>query len=147
MALISVALVIILPRFSSLSMQSLKSDASKMSSLVRYLHEAAESKRLFYRLTFDLDNGSLNVERSSDSKKYIPETESRLRTLTLSNGVEMLDLTAPGLGKVEAGLVNVLLTPTGASTPFTLHLSAGQATLTISFNPYSGKVKIEQGYL
>jgi general secretion pathway protein H len=142
---ISLALAIVLPRLTSVTSRNLKSDGAKLSALVRYLHEAAESKKLNYRLTFDLDRGNVSVERSKDSVKYGPMPESALRGFALATDVEFVDLHAPGAGVIESGTVQVLLTPAG-STPFTVHLGAGQSVLTLAFNPYSGKIVIREGY-
>lgn len=142
---ISLALAIVLPRLTSVTSRNLKSDGAKLSALVRYLHEAAESKKLNYRLTFDLDKGNVSVERSKDSVKYGPMPESALRGFALASDVEFVDLHAPGAGRVESGTVAVLLTPAG-STPFTVHLAAGEMVLTLAFNPYNGKIVISEGY-
>lgn len=145
MVIISLALAIVLPRLMSVTSRNLKSDGAKISALVRYLHEAAESKKLYYRLTFDLDRGNLSVERSKDSVKYGPMPESALRGFALGTGVEFVDVRAPGAGRVESGTVQALLTPVG-STPFTVHLAAGEMVLTLAFNPYNGKIVISEGY-
>ncbi|MBE9527697.1 MAG: prepilin-type N-terminal cleavage/methylation domain-containing protein [Proteobacteria bacterium] len=157
MVIISLALAIVLPRLTSVTSANLKSDAVKLSALVRYLHEAAESKKLTYRLSFDLDRGTVGVERSQvgrspvdrskEAVKYVPEPESALRGFALASGVEFVDLLAPGTGRVESGTVQILLSPAG-SMPFTVHLGAGEddRVLTLGFNPYNGKIVIEEGY-
>ncbi len=145
MVVISIALAIVLPRFTSLNSQNLKSDAEKVSALVRYLHEAAESRKLFYRLSFDTEKGTVTVERSKDSIKYSRETEASVRGFSLASGVEILDIQAPGLGSVASGRIEVLFAPVGSS-PFTLHLGGSDNVLTVSFNPYNGRVSVEEGY-
>jgi uncharacterized iron-regulated membrane protein len=59
----------------------------------------------------------------------------------------MVDMVVGGLGKVSSGTVAVVFTPTGSTGPFTLHLGSGEeGSMTLHFNPYTGRVTVEKGY-
>lgn len=140
-------LALVLPRFMDLTVSQLKSDAGRLATLTRYLHEASATKKLYYRMSFDLEKDTVSVAASPDGAEFLPESDPVLRGLRLSNGVGFTDMVVPGLGKVSSGVVEVFFSPSGSVEPFTVHISAGKNVKTLSFNPYSGQIKVEDGYL
>jgi type II secretory pathway pseudopilin PulG len=170
MIIIGAVLAVILPRFSGTTGMNLKSDAKRLSTLVRYLDEAAATKRVYYKADFDIDNGTVRVDESAEGGGegavggYAPVADPVIRGLRLGQGVRFDDIVLARLGTVSSGTVSVFFTPTGSTEPFTLHLSIGEGgvarggrggrggigeknAMTISFNPYSGRVKVFEGYL
>jgi len=139
-------LALVLPRFVDLRITYLRTDAGRVATLVRYLNESSDTRRVYYRLGFDLDSESLRVARSVDGKKYKEEPEPALKGIKLRSGVELVDIVVPGLGKVASGEVAVLFSPAGPRESFILHIGSGDSMKTLSFNPYSGRVKVEDGY-
>ena len=67
--------------------------------------------------------------------------------MRLRRGVELADIVVPGLGRVDSGEVDVFFNPAGAVDPFMVHISRGTEVKTLDFNPYSGRVRVRDGYL
>lgn len=149
--ILGAVLAVVLPRFAGISINNLKTDASRLSTLIRYLNEAAETKRTYYRVLFDMDAGTVSVAESDDASEYAPMAEARLRGLKFASGVRIEDMVLSGLGRVNAGKVTVDFTPSGTSKPFTLHLASegrrGKEVYTLVYNPYSGRVAVKEGYI
>lgn len=146
MVIIGIILAIVYPRISGISEAYLKSDSRRVAALITYLSESASSKKLYYRVWFDLTNERLRVESSVAGKEYAPSTDPALRELALREGVEIEDIVTPGLGKTASGEVSMVFAP-ASGEPFTLHLKAGESSMTVSYNPYTGKVRTEAGYV
>lgn len=134
----------VLPRFTGVGSTYLKTDAGKMATLTRYLSEASATRHVYYRLRFDLDGDAIDVASSTDGETFAPESAPGMR-LTLSRGVELADITVPGLGTVDTGSVDFFFSPAGAAGPFALRMKMGEDMRTIRFNPYSGRVVVSEG--
>lgn len=144
MVVIGLALAIALPRLGGLERVNLKSDAGRVSTLLRYASESAATKRLYYKVSFEIENGSIRVERSLDGRDFSEDRD--IRGIRMKKGVSLRDLVVQGVGKVERGTVSVVFTPLGAAEEFTVHLEAGKDWLTVRFNPYSGRPEVVEGY-
>lgn len=144
MAVIGLALAVALPRLAGFERAALKSQAGKLSTLLRYANESAATKRLYYKVSFDIEKGSVVVERSPDGKEFSVDTG--IRGLKMSGGAALRDIVVGGLGKMETGTVSVVFTPLGAAEEFSVHLGAGKDWFTVKFNPYSGKAVAVEGY-
>ncbi|MDP2689098.1 MAG: prepilin-type N-terminal cleavage/methylation domain-containing protein [Deltaproteobacteria bacterium] len=147
MILLGVVLMAALPRFAGTGEAYLKTDASRVSSFVRFINDASATRKAYYRVSFDISAGEIRAERSPDGVHYAQETDPVARRLRLREGVVMEDIVVPELGTVNTGTVMVVFTPAGAQEPFTLHLSSSKKQITLTFNPYSGEVSMEDGYV
>ena len=146
MIIIGVVLAVVFPRFSGMGKTYLKTDASKLQTLITYLYEASETRNLYYRINFDLERESVLVESSRDGVEYLPEADRGLRVLRFSPGVDLAEVEVAGLGTTNTGELRVVFTPTGTTEPFRVNLGAGdRAPMTVTFNPYSGRVRVESG--
>jgi prepilin-type N-terminal cleavage/methylation domain-containing protein len=144
---LGIGAALIYPRVANLSETYLKKDAERAAGLIEYLSEASATRKLYYRVWFDLNKDIITVEASKDGQKFYPETDSRLSRLRFTYGVEIEDLILPGTGKASSGDVTYVLSPSYTPDPLALHLKAGDKHLTLTFNPYSGKVAVEDGYI
>ena len=140
-------IALVAPRFAGTGRTYLRTDARRLATLTRYVYEATATKRLSYRLRFDLDGGSVSVATSAGGEEFTPEADPVIRRLKLRGGVELADIVVPGPGKVTAGEVDVFFAPSGPVEPFVVHLSYGDHVKTLDFNPYSGRVRVRDGYL
>lgn len=146
-AVIGIALALVYPRLPALGAAYLKTDAGRAAGLLVYLNEASAARRTNYRLKFDLEKETLTVDASKGAEEYAAVTEPGLGGIKFREGVDLEDIVVPGLGRVKAGEVSVVIAPSGSGEPFTLHLKSGKEQMTILFNPYSGKALIEKGYI
>ena len=144
MIIIGLVLAVVFPRFSGMGTTYLKTDASKLQTLITYLYEAAETRNLYYRMNFDMEGESVLVESSRDGVEFIPEADRGLGVLRFSPGVDLAEVEVAGLGTTNTGELRVVFTPTGRTRPFRVNLGSGdRAPMTVTFNPYSGRVKVE----
>ncbi|MBI5644328.1 MAG: prepilin-type N-terminal cleavage/methylation domain-containing protein [Deltaproteobacteria bacterium] len=146
-AVIGTILAIVFPRISNVGERRLHSDSARVSSLLVYLSEAATTKKVYYRARFDLDKELIRIESSKDGEEYAEETEGAFKGITLSDGVSIEDVVLSGLGRVNTGEVAVVMQPFGNAEPFVIHFKGGDDFLTLSFNPYTGRSSIEEGYV
>ena len=144
--LLGVVLMAALPRFTGTQEAYLKTDASRVSSLLRFISDASASRKVYYKVSFDIAAGEIRTERSRDGVRYEPESDPAVRRLKLMDGVSIEDITVEGLGKVNAGTAEVVFAPVGIAGPFTLHLMASDKKISLAFNPYSGEVSLKDGY-
>lgn len=147
LVIIGAVIAFVFPRLFGLGGVNLKSDSNRVSDLISYINESAITRKAYYRVWFDLGGGKLRVESSSDGVNFVYETESALQELSLSRGVEMADVVLPALGKVESGDASFVFPPGGARDAFTMHLESGEDAMTLYFDPITGKVITEEGYL
>lgn len=147
MMLLGLVLAIALPRFLDTGEAYLKTDSSRVSAYIRYLHEASSTKKVYYRVSFDIGSGEVGAEYSRDGVEYSAEREAALKRLKLREGVVIEDIVVPETGKVNSGVLSVVFTPAGTVDPFTLHLRSGKKFRTLTFNPYAGTVSVAEGYV
>ena len=144
--LLGVVLMAALPRFTGTGEAYLKTDASRVSSFLRFISDASATRKVYYKVSFDIAAGEIRTERSRDGARYEPESDPAVRRLKLREGVSIEDIMVEGLGKVNAGTAEVVFAPVGGAGPFTLHLMASEKKISIAFNPYSGEVSLKDGY-
>ncbi len=145
--IIGLVLAVVFPRFSNLDETYLKTDASRLRTLITYLNEASETRKLYYRLSFDMERETIGVESSRDGRDYLPEADRALSGLRLGRGVDLVEVEVAGLGRVNTGKLGVVFAPFGPPQAFKLSLGSGKAApVTVSFNPYSGRVRVESGH-
>ena len=146
-AIVGTILLIVFPKIPLFEDYTLNAEARRIAGLFRYMQESASAKKMYYKLWFYPEKELLEIESSSDGIEFKKIQETSLKGLTFKSGVDMTDIVLSTLGKVNDGGVAVMFGPMGGAEPFSLHLKMGQRALTIGYNPYSGKVKILEGYV
>lgn len=143
MAVIGGALALVFPRLDVASAR-LDSEARRLAMLIRHLDDSANSKKIYYRLWFRPDNERVDVEVSENGLEYAAPQDMALRAQTFRSGTDIEDVIIEGIGKVSQGEAAVVFGP-GASRAFNVHLNNSGKSLTVSYNPYSGRVKVIDG--
>ncbi|OGP17512.1 MAG: hypothetical protein A2V21_301565 [Deltaproteobacteria bacterium GWC2_55_46] len=92
-------------------------------------------------MRFDLKGAAITVESSADGVEYAPVAEAVSRGLKLRRGVEIDEVSAPGLGKVRRGEAAIALSPTGGP-PFEVTLVSGKRKALVSYNPFTGRASV-----
>ena len=134
------------PRIPFLDDFALNSEARRTAGLIRYLDESASAKKIYYRVWFHLGQGSLEVESSVDGFEFRKMGDPSLKGFTLKGEVVMQDIVLQQRGRINQGDVAVIFSPGAGAEPFNLHLKKNDRILTISYNPFSGKAKVFDGY-
>jgi len=144
-AIVSTVLLIAFPGLSALEGYGFRSDARRLAGLIRGLDDGATTEGVYYRLWLYLDDESIRVESSSDAAVFTLAKDNDLSGFHLGRTTEIEDIVISGLGKVASGEAAVIFNPSVGAEPFSLHLRRGENRLTLSYNPYSGKVRILEG--
>ena len=146
-AILATVLLIAFPAMKTLEGYGFRSDARRMAGLIRRLDDSATTEGLYYRFWFYVEEESFLVESSSDGVVFIPADDPDIRGFSLGKNTEIMDVVISGLGRVSSGEAAVIFNPSAGADPFSLHLQSGELSITLSYNPYSGKVKITRGYV
>jgi type II secretion system protein H len=128
--IVSLMMAIVAPAFQT-SEREAKSEARKLASLIRHLNETSAARKETLHLRFDLDENTI-------AWKDRAERESRLEHLY---GVELQTK-----GLVKEGELTVFFTPLGMGEYMWVYLGHGDDSITVAFNPISGRVKILEGH-
>ncbi|MCC6502913.1 MAG: prepilin-type N-terminal cleavage/methylation domain-containing protein [Deltaproteobacteria bacterium] len=139
LALLGAVLLVAIPRLSIFEEAVLRSDARKVASLIRRLDDSAASGKSYYRMTFSIGGRSLEAQKSSDGMVFeSPEGMPPRVVLSRATGIKGLALSG---GNKAGGTASILFGPSGAE-PFSIELEASGFSCTVSYNPYSGKIRI-----
>lgn len=144
-AVIGGVLALVLARLPDVTGAYLRTDAGKLSTLLRYIDETSATRRTYYRVSFDMDRNRVGVEESADGKSFAASADAAIRSIALSPGVEFESMAAPGRGVVSTGTFAALITPSASGDQLVVHLKGGGELLTVLYNPFSGKVRVEDG--
>lgn len=147
LAIMSVVMLTVLPRLSLFDALSLDFEARRTAALFRYLDAAASAKKKYYMVRFHPAQKAIEVSSSdngTDFKKTLGDIHGGF---TLSSGTKLLDVTVEGLGRIDSGYASVVFNPGAGAEPFTIHLGRNERIVTVSYNPYSGRVKLTEGYI
>jgi prepilin-type N-terminal cleavage/methylation domain-containing protein len=146
-AILSSIVLVVFPKLPVFEGFMLDSEARRVAGLLRYLDESASAKKLYYRVWFRPEEESFRVESSIDGIEFKAMKDAYLKGYAFRSGISIEDLVVAGLGRVQTGEVSIVFNPGRGAPPFTMHLSKGPHNLSISYNPYSGKVTILEGYV
>jgi len=150
--IISVVLVLVVPRFRDQSHAQLISQTRKLAATFRFLQQEAILNGRVYRLNFDLDQQRYFVTEADASD---PEAEFQqaagtlMRDVALPSTVQISDVNVPlSGGKVYEGVGWVQFFPDGYVDPSVVHLDNGQEVYTLYVDqPLTGRANVQSGYL
>ncbi len=147
LVLLGVASLMIFPRIPYLDGFVLNSEARRVAGFLRYIEDSASTRKTYFKVFFYPEKEGFKVESSTDGLVFKELKGSVLGAFTLKGGTDMQDVVVAGLGKISKGNVAVVFNPSVGAEPFNLHLERNGRVLTLSYNPYSGKVKVMEGYI
>jgi len=133
--ILSIASALIIPSFMDAGEGSLKADAKRIGSALRYVNDEGVGKKKDYLFNINLDNDSYGFTGQGESRSF-----------RLKDEVYLKDILIPSLGARLDGEVTVKFGPLGAEEPIILHLAKGKDDYTVIFNNISGKAGIYEGY-
>jgi prepilin-type N-terminal cleavage/methylation domain-containing protein len=128
--IISLLFALAVPSFTGIGVNSVKSDARRIASILRYLNDNSLSTKEVFPMKFRLSD-KLVIYQAPEGEKTEKIEELR--------GVEL-----PSHGLLREGEAVVFFGPTGASEALSVYLGDGKDALTVKLNPLSGRVKIVQ---
>lgn len=139
LALLGAILLVAVPRLSIFEETALRADARRVASIIRQLDDSAAAGKSFFRLSFTLGSNNFEMSKSNDRENYGP-VDGMPSRVSLGRATNITSLSTGALTR-ESGPASIVFEPSGAE-PFSISLESGGRRCTISYNPYSGKVKI-----
>ena len=147
MLIISMVMLLILPRLPSSNQENLKISARTLASTLRYIQERAATSQAGYHLIFSPGTEVIKIyENGADGSDKEP-SDPILQKPALKDGVIVADVRIPRLGKINDGQLRVDIGVAGVRDFITIHLrSAGGQFWTVMAFPSGGKVKAFEGF-
>lgn len=139
LALLGSILLVAVPRLSIFEETAFRSDARRVAAVIRQLDDSAAAGKTFYTLSFTLGSNSLELSKSGDKGSSAPD-EGLPGRVRLGRTTNIASFSVGAVTK-ESGPASIVFAPSGAQ-PFSISLESGGRRCTITYNPYSGKVKI-----
>ncbi|MFA4916623.1 MAG: prepilin-type N-terminal cleavage/methylation domain-containing protein [Syntrophales bacterium] len=130
--IVSLTFALSFPYITITEEEGLRSEARKITSILRYLNDSAISTKETYAIKIDFKAKELSYKG--------PDGERAEKFVNLVG----IDLQTKGM--VSDGKAVVFLGPTGSTEGFTMHLRSDKNTMAVIFNPLSGRVKILDHY-
>ena len=157
--IISISMVLVVPRFRDQSHAELISQTRKLAATFRFLqHEAILNGRV-YRLNFDLDQqryfitaadaSGVDADPDDPQAGFVQATGILARDVVLPSTVQISDVNVPlSGGRVYEGIGWVQFYPDGYVDPSVVHLDNGQEVYTLYVDqPLTGRANVQSGYL
>ena len=148
MAIISMVMLLVIPRLPSSDQENLKTSAKTLASTLRYLQERATTSGTGYYLTMIPGTETAKIsERGGDGNAKEP-SDPLLQKSAVKEGIIIADVRIPRLGKITDGQLRLDVGVGGIRDFVTIHLrSADGKFWTVMAFPSGGKVKTFEGYL
>jgi len=172
MTIIGIMLAVVSVSYSSLTEANLKEAAIKLGSTSRYLRNKAITKKAVFRLVYNFEDGTYQIEWTKDgfviarpdqktptSKEEEPlipaatfsaDEEYLLEPVKLPRGVFFKDVWMPIMEeKRESGKAYTYFFPNGFVTKTIVHFrdEDDEDRYTLLIHPYSGRVEALTGYV
>ncbi len=127
--LVSLLMAIVFPSLYGAEGMRLKSDATRIASVLRYLNDTSIATKDGYSLTFDFRENTISWKG--------PDVEKTEQFKSLTS-VEL-----PSKGNVSEGQVVVSFGPLGIQESLVVHLRQPGETMMVAFNQLSGRAIIK----
>ncbi len=149
--LLSVVLVVALPRFRDRDRAELLAHAHRLELTFRYLRNQAILSGVAYRLHFDLDQqrywAALDEAGTMDLAQFVSEVGTLARGVRLGETVLIADVSLPLQGiKVAQGSIFTVFYPDGSIEPVVIHLVTHREAHTMWFDPRAQRLRGKSGY-
>lgn len=148
MAIISMVMLLVIPRLPSSDQENLKISARTLASTLRYMQERAATSRTAYFLVFAPGTENVQIREIGGDGNAQEPSDPLLQKSPVKEGISVADVRIPRLGKISDGDVRVDVGMGGIRDFVTIHLqSAGGKFWTVMAFPAGGKVKAYEGNL
>ena len=146
-AILSVVVLVVLPRLPSTEAGKLRSSARSLASAIRFLGDRAVTSKGLYRMHINLSDNTTAIRKLTTAGEETTADDPVLNKRFIKEGITIEDVTTPRLGKVADGELIVNFGPAGLAEFMVIHLKGSDNEhFTVTAYPNNGKVKVEQGY-
>ena len=147
MAIISMVMLLVIPRLPSSDQENLKISARTLASTLRYIQERATTSQTGYHLIVAPGTEVIKMyENGADGSAKEP-ADPLLQKSPVKEGIVVADVRIPRLGKINDGQLRVDIGVAGVRDFITIHLRSAEGQFwTVMAFPSGGKVKAFEGY-
>jgi len=147
MVIISMVMLLVLPRLPSSDQENLKISARTLASTLRYIQERAATSQTGYQLIFSPGTDVIKIYENGADGSAIEPADPFLRKSAVKEGIAIADVRIPRLGKINDGQLRVDVGVAGVRDFITIHLRSAEGKFwTVMAFPSGGKVKVFEGY-
>jgi general secretion pathway protein H len=148
MVIISMVLVLVIPRLPTSDQENLKISARTLASTLRYMQEKAATSRTGFYLNLAPGTDSVKISEVGGDGGAKEPTDPLLQKSPVKEGIIVADVRIPRLGKINDGQLRVDVGVAGVRDFVTIHLRSAEGKFqTVMAFPSGGKVKVYEGYL
>jgi general secretion pathway protein H len=147
MVIISMVMLLVIPRLPSSDQENLKISARTLASTLRYIQERATTSQTGYHLIVTPGTEVIKMyENGADGSAKEP-ADPLLQKSPVKEGIVVADVRIPRLGKINDGQLRVDIGVAGVRDFITIHLRSAEGQFwTVMAFPSGGKVKAFEGY-
>ena len=147
LVIISMVMLLVLPRLPSSDQENLKISARTLASTLRYIQERAATSQTGYYLMLAPGTEAIKMyEVGADGSGKEP-SDPLLQNAAVKEGIVVADVRIPRLGKIIDGQLRVDVGVAGVRDFITIHLRSAEGQFwTVMAFPSGGKVKAFEGY-
>lgn len=137
----------VVPRISDVAGVELGATARRIGQSVRYLYEEAALRGTVYGLVFDLEEQRVHVVRLDAETGEFAEDDALLsRALTIPDGVRLVAVVLPSVGRLDQGAIPVYFYPEGFADPAWIQLADDrERAYTVIVDPIRGRADVVDG--
>ena len=147
LVIISMVMLLVLPRLPSSDQENLKISARTLASTLRYIQERAATSQAGYHLIFSPGTDGIKINENGADGSAKDPADPLLQKAAVKEGIIIADVRIPRLGKINDGQLRVDIGVAGVRDFITIHLrSADGQFWTVMAFPSGGKVKAFEGY-
>jgi general secretion pathway protein H len=147
LVILAMTALLVLPRLPDTSGTRLKTSARTLATTMRYLRDQAAVTRMPHRFRFFPGERKITLTILPPGVAEKSPDDPFLKREILAEGITVVDIQLPSLGKISSGEVTVDLGPAGVAEVTTIHLrESGGKQMTVTAFPFGGQIKVEEGY-
>jgi prepilin-type N-terminal cleavage/methylation domain-containing protein len=145
--IIAIVARIAIPRLRSLTGAELTATTRRLANTTRYLYEEAALRGTVLTLYLDLDRQEYWVAHvDDDTGDVVEDTDVLGRRVRLPPDVRIANVTVPGIGKFEEGVVPTRFYPEGYADRSVIALADEEGhSYTLRIDPIRGRAEISEG--
>jgi general secretion pathway protein H len=147
MVIISMVMVLVLPRLPSSDQENLKISARTLAATLRYIQERAATSQTGYHLMLSPGTDVIKIYETGTDGSVKDPADPLLQKAAVKEGIIVADVRIPRLGKINDGQLRVDVGVAGVRDFITIHLRSAEGQFwTVMAFPSGGKVKAFEGY-
>lgn len=145
--IVSLTLLVVFPTLVGLGGGELRQTSRDLIGSVQFLYQQAVATKRVHRLQYDLTRGEYWATVAADGGAFLPVRSTLMPRKALPPTVTFQDVWTLRDGKRVDGETATEFQPLGRVERTTIHLREAQGrTQTLTINPFTGRVRVEDGY-